>query len=160
MNYPPHSPTPRLSIPALVWSGCCAIAGIIFLILASLDYAKGSKTKRSLNIIQTELSQAVQAHEIALRLLTETTGKQEETDIMHNQSIKLGEEVRSIKDSYYPISTWRNLKKDLDKAGEELQMAMAEIQFAKANLESSGSSREDIEKLLLQLCEQEEKNHR
>lgn len=142
-----------------MWSGCCAIAGIIFLILASLDYAKGSKTKRSLNIIQTELSQAVQAHEIALRLLTETTGKQEETDIMHNQSIKLDGEVRSIKGSY-PTSTWRNLKKDLDKAGEELQMAMAEIQFAKANLESSGMSREAIEKLLLQLCEQEEKNHR
>lgn len=161
MNYPPPSPAPRLSIPALVWSGCCAITGITFLILASLDYAKGSRTKRSLNIIQTELSQAVQAHEIALRLLTETTGKQEETTITNNQYIKLGKEMRSINDAHsYHISTWRNLKKDLGEAGEKLQQAMAEIQFAKANLESSGMSRENIEILLRQLCEQAEKNPR
>ncbi len=161
MNYPPPSPAPRLSIPTLVWSGCCLIAGITFLVLSGLDYAKGSRTKRSLDFIQTEFSQTVQAHGSALRLLAEITAKQEETAITSNQYIKLGSEIRSINDAHsYQISTWRNLKKDLDEAEEKLQQAIAEIQFAKANLESSGMSLENIETLLRQLCEQAEKNLR
>lgn len=161
MNLSPPSPAPRLSIPALVWSGFCLTAGITLLVLTGLDYAKGSKIKRSLNIIQTELSQAVQKHGTALRLLTETIGKQKENDITSNQYIKLGSEIRQINNTHsYQISTWRNLKKDLEEAGEKLQQAMAEIQFAKANLESSGMPQENIELLFRQLCEQAQKNIR
>jgi hypothetical protein len=161
MNYSTPSPIPPFSIPSLIWSGCCLTAGITFLVLSGLDYAKGSRTKRSLNIIQTELSQAVQEHGATLRLLTETIAKQEERAITSNQYIKLGSEIRGINDAYsYQISTWRNLKKDLDETGEKLQQAMAEIQFAKANLESSGMTQENIENLLRQLCEQAEKNLR
>lgn len=43
MNYPPPSPMPRLSIPALVWSGCCAIAGITLIVYTCQHYAQWSK---------------------------------------------------------------------------------------------------------------------
>ncbi len=39
----PPSPTPRLSIPALVWSGCCAIAGITLIVYTCQHYARWSK---------------------------------------------------------------------------------------------------------------------
>ncbi len=141
MNYPSPFPAPRLSIPALVWSGCCVIAGITFLTLASLDYAKGSKTKRTLDFIQEEFSQTVQEHGSALRLLAEVTEKQGETEIISRQYIKLGNEIREIYNAHtYQISSWRNLKKNLNETGKKLQQAMSEIQFAKANLESSGQA--------------------
>ena len=34
---------PRLSIPALVWSGCCAIAGITLIVYTCQHYAQWSK---------------------------------------------------------------------------------------------------------------------
>jgi len=127
----------------------------MFLVLSGLDYAKGYKTRRTLDSIQTEFSQTVQEHGSTLHLLAEITEKQKETEIISGQYIKLGNEIREIYNAHsYQISSWRNLKKNLNEAGGKLQQAMAEIQFAKANLESSGMSREKVENLLRQLCEQ------
>lgn len=160
-NTPLLQTSDGLSFPGLIWCIVCAITGITLLVLAGLDYTKGHKMVRSMNIIQAELPQTIQEHGAAMRPLTEKIEKQEETAITSNQYIKLGSEIRKINDAHsYQISTWRNLKKELDEAGEKLQQAMAEIQFSKANLESTGMSGDNIEILLRQLCEQAEKNLR
>lgn len=161
MNTPPHSPTSRFSIPALMWSTCCLISGITFLVLAGLDYTKCAQTQKSLNNLQSEISQTVQEHDSALTLLTELTEKETENAIARDQHIKLEGENRKIKESLYvQISSFRNLKKDLTEGSHKLQQAMSEIRFAKAKLEASGMSRENIENLLRELCEQTEKKLR
>lgn len=161
MTTPPQSPTPRFSFPALLWCSCCLIAGITFLVLAGLDYTKCTQTQKSLNNLQSEISQTVQEHDSALSLLTELTEKEAENAITRDQHTKLDTENRKIKESLYvQISSFRNLKKDLTEGSHKLQQAMSEIQFAKAKLEASGMSRENVENLLRELCEQTEKKLR
>ena len=132
MNYPPPSPTPRLSIPALVWSGCCAIAGITLIVYTCQHYARWSKA-RKIRLRHFSLQLEWQEKSIGMALTEQ-------------QMAKLKEETSQIKrEIWQDESAWNNLAEQIDRQQTVLLQAQAEMQFAKSALRAAGVSQKDIE---------------
>ena len=146
MNYPPPSPTPRLSIPALVWSGCCAIAGITLIVYTCQHYARWSKALPGSGELRAQVEHARKIRLRHFSLQLEWQEKSIGMALTEQQMAKLKEETSQIKrEIWEEESAWKNLAEQIDRQQTALLQAQAEMQFAKSALRAAGVRQKDIE---------------
>lgn len=161
MNWLPPSPTPRFSIPALVWSGCCAIAGITLIVFTYQNYTRWGKTIPGSGDICAQLNHAREIRQRHLSLQQEWQEKSICMELTEQQMAKLKEETSQIKREIGKEErAWENLAKQLDQQKTLLMQTQAEMQFAKSALRAAGVSQKDIENYISRLEEQLQKNPR
>ena len=146
MNYPPPSPMPRLSIPALVWSGCCAIAGITLIVYTCQHYAQWSKALPGSGELRAQVEHARKIRLRHFSLQLEWQEKSIGMALTEQQLAKLKEETSQIKrEIWEEESAWKNLAEQIDRQQTALLQAQAEMQFAKSALRAAGVRQKDIE---------------
>lgn len=161
MNYSNPSPTPRFSIPALIWSSCCAIAGITLIVFTYQNYTKWTKEIPGSGVICAQLNHTREIHQRHLSILQEWTEKSICMELTEQQMAKLKEETDQIKREIWKEERkWENLSKQLDQQKTVFLQAQAEMQFAKSALRAAGVSQKDIENYISRLEEQLQKNIR
>lgn len=142
----PPSPTPRLSIPALVWSGCCAIAGITLIVYTCQHYARWSKALPGSGELRAQVEHARKIRLRHFSLQLEWQEKSIGMALTEQQMAKLKEETSQIKrEIWQDESAWNNLAEQIDRQQTVLLQAQAEMQFAKSALRAAGVSQKDIE---------------
>lgn len=161
MNLSPPSPAPRLSIPALVWSGCCAIAGIALIVCTCQHYAKWSKALSGSGELRAQVEHAREIRPRHFSLQLEWQEKSIGMELTEQQMAKLKEETSQIKrEIWKEESAWKDLAEQIDRQQTVILQTQAEMQFAKSALRAAGISQKDIENYVSRLEEQLQKNPR
>lgn len=137
---------PRLSIPALVWSGCCAIAGITLIVYTCHHYASWSKALPGSGELRAQVEHARKIRLRHFSLQLEWQEKSISMALTEQQIAKLKEETSQIKRKIWKEeSAWNDLAEQIDRQQTVLLQAQAEMQFAKSALRAAGVSQKDIE---------------